>query len=89
MGNRLKFNTMTKTKKASYIVVRPKGGYWLTNGEYFSEEMYVPLTFDCTQLREVTAEEKEAMEAEIEASMQAEIQAEMTKNEREDVGEEA
>lgn len=80
---------MTKTKKSDYIVVRSRAGYWLTNGESFSEEMYVPLTFDFAQLREVATEEKEAMEAEIEASIQAEIQAEMAKNEREDSNEEA
>lgn len=78
---------MIKKKKASYIVVRPNAGYWLTNGESFSEEMYVPLTFDFAQLREVTTEEKERMEAEIEARIQAEMQAEMAKNEREDSNE--
>lgn len=80
---------MTKTKKSGYIVVRPRAGYWLTNGESFSEEMYVPLGYDCTQLREVTTEEKEAMEAEIEARIQAEMQAEMAKRESEESNEEA
>lgn len=80
---------MTKIKKEGYIVVRPKVGYWLTNGETFSEEMYVPIGYDCAQLREVTTEEKEAMEVEIEARIQAEMQAEMAKNESEESNEEA
>ena len=80
---------MTKTKKSDYIVVRPNAGYWLTNGESFSEEMYVPLTFDFAQLREVTTEEKERMEAEIEARIQAEMQAEIAKSESEESNEDA
>lgn len=80
---------MTKTKKSGYIVVRPKVGYWLTNGESFSEEIYAPIGYDFTQLREVTTEEKEAMEAEIEARMQAEMQAAMAKDESKEGNEDA